>query len=220
MSNLSERPIRVVLADDHPLIRSGIRTAIAHEGDISIVGEVADAHSILELCADLDPDVLLLDLNMPGSKPTETVRILRSRQPQLKVLVLTAYDDDAYVRGLLTAGVAGYVLKDDALDSIARAIRTVTGGGSWFSKSVLGRLLSGEFPRDTDRRGSPLTEREQQLLAMISRGWDNEHIAAELDLAEQTVRNYVSRLYHKLGVTSRAEAIIWARDNNWGLGPK
>ncbi len=216
MANLAHRPIRVVLADDHPLVRSGIRTAIAHEGDIAIVGEIADAYSIVDLCAELDPDVLLLDLNMPGSKPTDTVRLLKTRCPQLKVLILTAYDDDAYVRGLLSAGVAGYVLKDDALDSIARAIRTVSGGGSWFSQSVLNKLVDIRFAQGTDEKGSPLTERDQELLAMISQGWDNGHIASELDLAEQTVRNYVSRLYQKLGLTSRAEAIIWARDNNWG----
>lgn len=132
------------------------------------------------------------------------------------MLVLTAYDDDAYVRGLLAAGVAGYVLKDDALESIAPAIRTASSGGSWFSQSVLNKLVDARPGQGLDEKGDPLTEREKVLLTMISQGWDNERIAAKLDLAEQTVRNYISRLYHKLGLTSRSEAIIWARDNNWG----
>lgn len=209
-------PIKVLLADDHPFIRAGIRTTLAAEDDLVLVGETAEGQQTQSLCCALMPDVLLLDLDMPGPRPTETVNYLHEHCPNLKVIVLTAYDDEAYIRGMLAAGAAGYVLKDEAPESVVHAIRTVVQGGSWFSRPVLNIVAQGNQTRirqTINSDTSTLTARDQQLLSMIARGWDNQHIATELNLAEQTVRNYISRLlYQKMGFTSRGEAIIWARE--------
>lgn len=205
--------IKVLLADDHPLVRSGIRTTLSADSDVRLVGEATNSNDVRALCHSLEPDVLLLDLNMPGPRPVETVTYLRQHCPTLKVVVLTAYDDDAYVRGLLAAGVAGYVLKDEAPETVLKAVRTVVNGGTWFSQTIVQGLV-----QQTDRLAHsleypPLSDRDRQVLSMIARGWDNVRISSELSLAEQTVRNYISRIYSKLGLTSRGEAIIWAREH-------
>jgi DNA-binding NarL/FixJ family response regulator len=202
--------IRVVLADDHPLIRSGLRARLEAEPDLAVIGEAADGAEAQRQCRDLRPAVLVLDLNMPGPPPTATVAFVQDHCPAIRVLVLTAYDDDAYVRGLLAAGIAGYVLKDEAPDALVDAVRSVARGGAWFSQSVVAKLARPPQPVDA---GPALTDRERELLDLLAQGWDNVRIAEELHLGEQTVRNYVSRLYDKLDVQTRAEAIVWARDH-------
>jgi DNA-binding NarL/FixJ family response regulator len=153
----------------------------------------------------------VLDLNMPGSPATATVAFVREHCPPVRVVVLTGYED-AYVRDLIAAGIGGYVLKDEAPEALVQAVRSVVSGGTWFSQPVVAQLVgatSGAAPT-----GPPLTEREGQLLRLIARGWDNARIAEEVHLEQNTVRNYVSRLYAKLGVQTRAEAIVWARDHD------
>jgi DNA-binding NarL/FixJ family response regulator len=198
--------IRVLLADDHPLVRAGIRSVLIAEEDIALVGEAVDGDQVQRLCQELEPEILLLDLNMPGPSPFETVAYLRQHCPAVKVLVLTAYDDDAYVHGLMRAGVAGYVLKDEATETVVRAIRLVVQGKSWFSQPVVEKLVRLKTEE------AILTDRERQILSLIAQGRDNSQIAVELDLAEQTVRNYVSRIYTKLGVDTRVQAVVWARE--------
>lgn len=203
-------PIRIVLADDHPLIRSGLCSRLVAEPDIVVVGEAADGDEAQQWCRSHRVDVLVLDLHMPGPRASNTVAFVREHSPETRVLVLTAYDDDAYVRGLVGAGVAGYLLKDEAPDTLVQAVRTVARGGTAFSRSVLAVLTHSV--RQNSPSDPPLSERERQLLDLLSRGWDNARLAQELRLGEQTVRNYLSRLYSKLGVRTRSEAIVWARD--------
>lgn len=202
------KQIRVILADDHPLIRSGIRMALQEEECVTVVAEAVSGAEVRQLCQAYGPDILLLDLNMPGSSATQSVTYLKQYQPQLKILVLTAYDDEAYIRGMTMLGVDGYMLKDEAPDTVVRAVHTIMNGGSWFSRSILEKLIllqpSGQLHTEK------LTEREQDLLMLLARGSDNQSIATELSLAEQTVRNYLSQLYSKLQITSRSEAIVWA----------
>lgn len=203
--------IRVLLADDHPLIRAGLRSTLEIEPDIDVAGEASDGDDAQRQCATLHPDVLVLDLNMPGSTAVETLASVRDACPHTRVLMLTAYDDDAYVRGLVQAGAMGYVLKDEAPEALVQAVRSVAQGGTWFSQQVIARLV---HPVAHDQHGFPsLTEREQQVMRLIAQGWDNARIAGELSLGEQTIRNYVSRLYGKIGVQTRAEAVVWARDH-------
>jgi DNA-binding NarL/FixJ family response regulator len=209
------KTIRVLLADDHPIVRTGISAMLSVEQDLVLVGEATNGHEAQRLSRELRPDVLLLDLHMPGPPPVETVGYLHVHCPEAAVLVLTAYDNEVYVRSLIMAGASGYVLKDEAPEKVVHAIRTVVKGGSWFSRHVLEKLV--QLKRDGfETYETTLTKREEQLLSMIARGWSNKHIATSLHLAEQTVRNYVSRLYIKLDLQSRGEAIIWAREH--GLG--
>ncbi len=211
MSNV----IRAVLADDHPLVRAGLRTVLAGVAGIELVGEAVDGQAARRMVQELQPDVLLLDLSMPGPPAVETVAWLAERCPQVKVLILTAYDDDAYVRGMVAAGVAGYVLKDEAPEAVVRAIRTVVGGDAWFSRRVVDKLGRLEVNKDVHLTKISLSERDAPVLRLIAQGWDNARIAVELCVAEPTVRNYVSRIYTALGVRSRAEAIVWARENGY-----
>jgi DNA-binding NarL/FixJ family response regulator len=204
--------IRVLIADDHPLIRSGLRLALQTEPDIVVAGEAADGSEAQLQCAGLQPDVLVLDLNMDGPPAAAILASVRERCPRTRVLILTAYDDDAYVRGLVQAGAMGYVLKDEAPEALVQAVRTVAQGGTWFSRPVVETLV--HRAEHDERNAPPLTERESQIIRLIARGWDNARIAEELCLSEQTIRNYVSRLYGKIGVQTRAEAVVWGREHD------
>jgi DNA-binding NarL/FixJ family response regulator len=206
--------IRVIVADDHPLIRTGVRLSLTAESDIEVVGEAATGDEVLGSCKQLEPDIVLLDLSMPGPGPATLLKMLQEECPSLKIVILSAYDDEAHVRNLINAGIAGYVLKDEASEMIVDAIRTVKKGATWFSRSVMQSFMSP--PSTPASESSPLTEltaREQEILQEIARGQSNAQIALALHLAEQTVRNYTSRIYEKLGISSRAEAIIWAYQN-------
>jgi DNA-binding NarL/FixJ family response regulator len=207
-----ENTIRILLADDHPLVRAGIRSTLGSEPQIQLVGEATDAREAQRMSQDLKPDVLLLDLNMPGPLPIETVSFLRLHCPAVIILVLSAHDDDIYVRNLIAAGASGYVLKDEAPETVIQAIQTVVQGGSWFSRSVVNKLFHLKRENRPYITEENLTEREQQLIGMVAQGWNNARIAIELHLAEQTVRNYMSHLYIKLNIQSRGEAIVWARE--------
>lgn len=207
--------IRVVLADDHPVVRSGIRAALEVEGEIEVVGEANDGTETQALCDRLQPDILLLDLDMPGPKVTETIAFVRDRCPATKIVMLTAHDEDVYIRAVMRAGVSGYLLKEEAVDTVFKAVKAVNLGAAWYSKEIADRFLKWQFGREPEIGDANLTSRERDLLTLIARGWDNARIAKTLGLAEQTVRNYTSTLYEKLGVHSRAEAIVWARERGF-----
>lgn len=203
--------VRILLADDHPLVRSGVRATLSGEASFEVVGEATNGTEVQLLTQELCPDLLLLDLSMPGPSPLETITCVRQLSPETRVLVLTAYDDDAYVRNIINIGVDGYLLKDEATEALVQAIKAVMQGGTWFSRVVMQKFV---VKQDPDAEAT-FTPRELELLASIGQGWDNRRIAAEFDLAEQTVRNYISRIYEKLGVRSRAEAVVWARENGY-----
>lgn len=207
--------IKVVLADDHPLVRSGIKTTLAGERDIHLSGEATNGNEAQALIREQEPHVLLLDLNMSGASPLNTLSFVKEASPHTKVLVLTAYDDESYIRGLVDAGCAGYLLKDEAAEALVHAIRTVAAGGTWFSKTVLDKMM--KWSQDEVRHNSAfdLTKREREILGVMAQGWDNKRISEEFSLAEQTVRNYVSRIYDKLNMHTRAEVIVWAIDKGY-----
>lgn len=202
---------RVLLVDDHPLVRAGIRTILGTAPDIEIVAESEDGGDAVERCEEHFPDILLLDLSMPGLSALEVIEQLKERSPRTKVIVLTAYDDDALVRGTVDGGAAGYVMKDEAIEVVLAAIRAVMAGGTWFSRQVLQSLL---HPPQNNRLPN-FTTRESDVLALIGQGQDNSQIAKSLHLAEQTVRNYASRIYEKIGVRSRPEAVVWAIEHDF-----
>lgn len=204
--------IRVLLADDHPLMRKGIRTSLEEESDIMVVGEAADGQAAQRMSQRLQPDVLLLDLSMPGPSALETMNYLYQHCPTVKIVILTAHDDEVYMRHLIAAGAAGYVLKDETDETLVHAIRVIMSGDQWFSRSVVEKLSHVHEAHAGQELALRLTDREQEILMMIAQGLSNAVIASRLDLAEQTVRNYASRLYTALGVRSRAEAIVWAKE--------
>jgi len=206
--------IRVVLADDHPLVRSGIRATLSDEADIDLVAEASDAHEVLELSNKTQADVILLDISMPGPSLAKTVAALKERCDS-RILLLTAYNDDAYVRSAIRAGVAGYLLKDEAAEALVDAIRTVHKGNVWFSRSIVAKMYEWRASEARSAELPELTNREKDVLEAIARGWNNSRIAESLGLAEQTVRNYASSIYDKLGLHSRAEVIVWARKHGY-----
>lgn len=204
-------PIRVLLADDHPFIRSGIRAELAEEDDILVVGEAGSADEVMSRCPELWLDVLVLDLSMPGPPPRETVAFLKQHCPDLKILVLTAYQEEAYIRGLVGLGVKGYVLKDEATEALVDAIHAVQRGDTWFSQSVLEKLSS-----DGQRVGEvALTTRELEILKMLRQGLTNKEIAYQLRIAERTVRYHVENLLEKLQARNRPEAVANAIRAGW-----
>lgn len=206
-------PTRVILADDHPLVRGGIRMVLAEEPTIALVGEAADGTQVVHLCVEREADILLLDLSMPGPTASVTLDHLHEQSPTLKVIILSAYDDDAHVRAMLSAGVSGYILKSEAADVVVGAIQAVMQGGSWFSQTIVQKMVRWQNGTPIVSRLERLSRRETDILERIAVGWNNGQIAKDLFLAEQTVRNYSSRIYQKLGVNTRAEAIVWAREN-------
>jgi DNA-binding NarL/FixJ family response regulator len=212
--------IRVLIADDHPVYRSGLAGVLAEAGDIDVVGQAADGVAVLALAAELRPDVVLMDLHMPGITGVDATRRLTADAPAVSVLVLTMFDDDESVLAAMRAGARGYLVKGAAGDRIVGAVRAVAAGEAVFGADVAGRVL-GAFADDR-RAGRPvqpfpsLTDREREILGMIAGGWSNTDIARRLVLSDKTVRNHVSNIFTKLQVPDRAQAIVRAREA--GLG--
>ncbi|MBI3929197.1 MAG: response regulator transcription factor [Armatimonadetes bacterium] len=203
--------MRVVLADDHPLVRSGIRTTLMNQARLEVVAEASTGEQALQAVVEHRPDLLVLDVSMPGLAADQVISRAREVLPELKTLILTAYDDDAYVRRLTQVPISGYLLKDEAPETLLQAILVIKQGGVWFSRTIADKLMG--FSRShADDPFPALSARERELLALIARGLDNQFIATELNLAEQTVRNYASTIYQKIGVNSRVEAVVWARE--------
>ncbi len=202
-------PIRVLLVDDHPLIRAGVHSALEEAEDIMVVGEAATTEGLEKVCEALQPDVVLLDLHIPGPSLNETISRLRTLASPPHIILLSAYDDDIYIQLAMKTKINGYILKDEMPEVVVKAIRTVVEGGSWYSETIgnkISHLISTLYASESD-----LTPRELDVLDLLAQGYSNREIANKLDLAYQTVRNYVSRIYSKLGVHSRAEAAQWAR---------
>lgn len=195
---------RVLLADDHALVRAGIRNALQELPGIEVVGEVGDGPSLHEALARLQPDLVLIDLAMPEFEPVNAVRRIRALYGDLRILVVSAYDDDTYVRGLLSVGVDGYHLKDQPLSDLRLAVQRVLLGERWISSPLLDKLLSLERSHDLSQA---LTMRQRELLQALQQGWDNQTIASRLCLSVKTVENHLTRLYRQLGVQSRLEAV-------------
>ncbi len=201
--------IRIVLADDHPIVRDGVRLLLERDPALVVVGEVGDGAGALRLVAELAPDVLVLDMALPDMDGMEVARRLRESGAPVRVLGLSAHDDEAYITGLLATGAAGYLTKDEARERIVEAVRGVARGETgWLSRRVAARL----HQRALTTRETTLTDRDRQLLAHLAAGRGNAEIAATLHLGEQTVRNYLSIIYEKIGVSSRTAAVRWARE--------
>lgn len=216
--------IRVLIADDHPIVREGLRMIVEKAEDCELVGEAIDGATAIHLVGDLQPDVVLMDLRMPGIDGLEAIGQIRSRWPQIAVLILTNYNEDALMVRGLQAGARGYLLKDADVQILLQAIRTVARGETLTQPEVMERILSHAAralapSRATQPpRNMTLTARERDILAGVARGERSKEIAARLGLTERTVGAYLSTIYSKLGVDSRAAAVAVALER--GLLPR
>jgi len=212
-------PLRVLIADDHPLFRHGLAALLSASADFEVVGEATTGEEVIELSAKLQPDVILMDIQMPGLNGIEATRRILHTSPNIRILIVTMFEDDASVFMAMRAGARGYMLKDAQKADMLQAIRAVGRGEAIFSPAIATRLIdffAAPRPVAPPQAFPELTEREREILNLIAQGHSNTEIATRLVLSPNTVRNYVSNVFSKLQVADRAHAIIRAREA--GLG--
>ncbi len=214
-----ERTIRILIADDHALVREGLRAVLGSEPDMAVVGEAATGKEVLERAAELRPDVILMDIQMPGINGIEASRRILNASPKVGVVVLTMFEDDESVFSAMRAGARGYVLKGAHPSEILKVLRAVAAGEAYFGPEIAQRLVdffSTPKPPSPAVAFPELTAREREILDLIARGHNNAAIAARLFVSPKTVGNHISHIFTKLQVADRAQAIIRAREA--GLG--
>lgn len=215
------QPLDVVIADDHPVFRDGLRALLATDPAIQIVGEASTGTDVITLVNEVQPDVVLMDLHMPGGDGVAATREIARTSPHVAVLVLTMFDDDDSVFAAMRAGARGYLLKGTNQADVLRAVHLAGSGGAMFGPAVAQRVIEF-FARP--RPGGPvafpqLTDREHEILDLLAQGHPNPVIAARLRISEKTVRNHVSNIFTKLAVADRAQAIVRAREAGLGGHP-
>jgi DNA-binding NarL/FixJ family response regulator len=209
---MTEEVLRVLIADDHTMFRRGVRSLLSTVAGVEVVGDASDGETAVALTAELAPDLVLMDLQMPGGGGLAAIRAVSEQSPSVNVLVVTMFEDDDSVFAAMRAGARGYVLKDMDADDFARAIVTVGRGEALFSRGIAARMMQffNEPPPST-RPFPDLTDSERNVLRLVATGSNNAAIARELSLSPKTVRNYISNIFRKLQVADRAQAIIIAR---------
>ena len=207
-------PIRILIADDHLIVRQGLRLILETENGLELVGEASDGAEAIQRCAELKPDVVLMDLRMPGMDGLTAIEHLRIEQSQIAVVILTTFNEDELMLRGLRAGAKGYLLKDTDRQTLFSAIRAAARGETLFQPEVLARLLSKVGEKSfTSSATFDLTEREREVLASVARGERSKEIALKLKITERTVKAHLASIYNKLGVDSRAAAIAVASQN-------
>ncbi len=214
---MTEEPVRVLLADDHPMFRDGLRVAFSAAEDVEVVAEAASGEQAVELAAELQPDVVVMDVNMPGVNGIDATRRIVAESPHVGVLVLTMFDEDENVFRAMRAGARGYLLKGAEQADIVRAVQAVARGEAIFG-AALARRLIGYFGAGQAAAlpFAGLTDREREVLQLLAQGRTNAQIAHELFLSPKTVRNHTSNIFAKLQVSDRAQAIVRAREAGMG----
>ena len=202
--------IRVVIADDHQILREGLRQLLQAAGDLAVVGEAADGHAVLQLVRTLDFDVLLLDMSMPGKSGIELIRQVKGEKPRLRILVLSMHEEHQYAVRAIRAGASGYLTKESATAQLVAAIRKVAGGGAFISAEVAERLAQEAMPHAEGPPHATLSDREYQVFRLLVSGRSVGDIAAELHLSAKTVSTHKARLMEKLGVDNNADLVHYA----------
>ena len=214
-----ERTIRVLIADDHAVYRWGLRTLLGSEPDLEVIGEAATGKEIVERAAELRPDIILMDIQMPGMNGIEATRRIIEANQEIGVIILTMYEDDDSVFSAMRAGARGYVLKGAHPSEILKVLRAVADGEAYFGPEIAKRLMnffSAPKPVSPEEAFPELSSREREILDLIAQGHSNAKIAARLFISPRTVSNHISHIFTKLQVADRANAIIRAREE--GLG--
>ncbi len=220
-----DRP-RILVVDDHPLFLRGVKTSLEETGEFEIVGEAADARKAIELCEQLQPDVVLMDINLPGMNGFEVSRIIKRRQPQTAIIVLSMHEDDEYLFNALRVGAAAYSPKGISSERLVEIVRQVARGNytineNVLSKPIVARRVLNQFrelataENETQPIFAPLTNREVEILDCIARGNSNKEIARNLSISDQTVKNHITSILKKLNANDRTQAVIMALRHGW-----
>jgi DNA-binding NarL/FixJ family response regulator len=208
-----------VLADDHPVVREGLRRLLMSERDMEVVGEVADGEEACRAARELEPDVVIMDMSMPRLDGIEATKIVRRDCPTVHVLILTVHEERAYLTELLRAGATGFVLKRSAAAELVRAVRTVATGGTYIDPSIAGAVVEGYLGVQSDTHepppGDTLSDREREVLLRVATGYSNKEIAAQLALSVKTVESYKARAAEKLGLKTRVDIVRYAARQGW-----
>jgi len=210
--------LRIVLADDHAVVREGLKALIKTQNGMTVVGEAASGDIACQEVKRLRPDVVVMDVSIPGLTGSQATEWIRKECPCVKILALTVHEDKGYIRQLLAAGASGYVLKRAAADELIHAIRVVADGGIYLDPTMAGKVVGGFVRRgatDGDARSAELSDRELEVGRSTAAGYSNKEVAAQLDLSIKTVETYRARAMEKLGLQSRADLVRYAVQQGW-----
>jgi DNA-binding NarL/FixJ family response regulator len=214
-SSKSKLTIRIILADDHHIVRSGIRQLLESEDDLKVLAEAGDGEEAQALIEKHKPDVAVLDIQMPKASGIEVTRWVRAHFPEVGVLILTAYDDDPYVMAVLQAGANGYVLKTAQADDLIQAVRDVNEGKSALDPTITRKLMSNLFKPSEKVTAEPLTDRELDVLRLAAKGFTNKAIGVQLAISDRTVQGHLAHIFAKMHASSRTEAVMRAVALGW-----
>lgn len=212
------RAFRILIADDHAVVRHGLRLLIESQSDMTVVGDAADGVAVLEQAKTLNPDLVILDISMPGMNGLEATRALRSAQPGVRILVLTRHEEEMHLEELLRAGASGYVLKQSAPQEFLGAIRAVAAGGIYVDPALAPRVADGLLAQSTrtpDHPQTPISEREAEVLRLIATGHSNKEVATRLAISVKTVEVHKTKAMRKLGLNGRVDLIRYGSLKGW-----
>jgi NarL family two-component system response regulator LiaR len=214
-SNKSKTKIRILLADDHKLVREGIRQLVEGAGDLRVIAEAGDGKEAEALIQSQKPDVAVLDIQMPKASGIEVTRWVRANHPDVGVLILTAYDDDPYVMAVLQAGANGYLLKTAAVEELVQAVRDVNDGKSALSQTITQKVIDNLSKRNDPGNVEFLTDREMDVLRLAAKGFTNKAIGVQLGISDRTVQGHLAHIFDKIQASSRTEAVMRAVSLGW-----
>jgi DNA-binding NarL/FixJ family response regulator len=212
------KKVRILLADDHPIVRQGLKLLVNAQPDMEVIGEAADGEEACERARELRPDLVIMDVAMPACSGALATQRLKGTCPDVKVLALTLHEDEGYLRQLLQAGASGYILKRAAAEELTLAIRTVAAGGVYLDPIIAGKVVGSYIGKPSppgEPRGSDLSEREAEVLRLVAWGYTNKEIAARLQIGVKTVETYKTRLMEKLEARSRVDLVRYALRRGW-----